>query len=105
MNERKRRREPTRSPGRRSGLIRAPGASHSVPIAAFRSFVTVVETGGFAPASRELKLAVSTVSKHVETLETRLKSQPVAANDPPGNADGRRHQPIQAMQDHSRSAR
>lgn len=46
----------------------------SVPIAAFRSFVTVVETGGFAPASRELKLAVSTVSKHVETLETRLKT-------------------------------
>lgn len=46
----------------------------SVPIAAFRSFVTVVETGGFAPASRELRLAVSTVSKHVEMLETRLKT-------------------------------
>lgn len=46
----------------------------SVPIAAFRSFVMVVETGGFAAASRELKLAVSTVSKHVEMLEGRLKT-------------------------------
>lgn len=46
----------------------------SVPIAAFRSFVTVVETGGFAPASRNLRLAVSTVSKHVDVLEARLKT-------------------------------
>lgn len=56
------------------GLISRSRRFDSVPIAAFRSFVTVVETGGFAPASRELKLAVSTVSKHVETLETRLKA-------------------------------
>jgi len=34
----------------------------------------VVETGGFAAASRELRLAVSTVSKHVDVLETRLKT-------------------------------
>ena len=46
----------------------------SVPIAAFRSFATVAETGGFAPASRDLRIAVSTVSKHVDMLEARLKT-------------------------------
>lgn len=46
----------------------------SIPVAAFRSFATVVETGGFAAASRELKLAVSTVSKHVDVIEDRLRS-------------------------------
>ncbi len=46
----------------------------AIPVAAFRSFVTVVEAGGFSTASRQLGLAVSTVSKHVDMLEARLRT-------------------------------
>jgi LysR family transcriptional regulator, regulator for bpeEF and oprC len=46
----------------------------AIPVAAFRSFVAVVEAGGFSAASRQLGLAVSTVSKHVDMLEARLRT-------------------------------
>lgn len=61
-----------------SGIVkgRASPAStrfDSVAVGAFRSFVAVVETGGFSAAARRLGLAVSTVSKHVDALEDRLR--------------------------------
>lgn len=73
MNDKKR--SSAAVPGGRKTILEI-SRSHrfdSVPIAAFRSFAAVAETGGFAPASRDLRLAVSTVSKHVDILETRLK--------------------------------
>ncbi len=47
----------------------------SVAIAALRSFVAVVEANSFSAASRHLGTAVSTVSKHIDTLEHRLSTK------------------------------
>ena len=47
----------------------------SVAIAALRSFVAVVEANSFSAASRNLGFAVSTVSKHIDTLEHRLSTK------------------------------
>ncbi|WP_166652284.1 LysR family transcriptional regulator [Enterovirga rhinocerotis] len=46
----------------------------AVPIAAFRSFVAVVEAGGFSAAARHRGVAVSTISKHVGMLEACLRT-------------------------------
>jgi DNA-binding transcriptional LysR family regulator len=46
----------------------------TVSIAAFRSFASVVEAGGFSAASRHLGVSVSAVSKHVEIIEMRLQT-------------------------------
>jgi DNA-binding transcriptional LysR family regulator len=54
------------------GLVSSGRRLDAVSIAALRSFVTVVEVGGFSAASRQLGIAVSTVSKHIDTLEGRL---------------------------------
>ena len=65
----------TRTAGRPADTaLPLPGARRldSVPIAALRSFVAVVEANSFSAASRNLGSAVSTVSKHVDTLEHRL---------------------------------
>ncbi|MGD1952448.1 MAG: LysR family transcriptional regulator [Leptolyngbyaceae cyanobacterium] len=43
--------------------------------AAMRSFVKVVETGGFSEASRQLNLAVSSVTRQVNSLEQLLNTQ------------------------------
>ena len=43
--------------------------------AAMRSFVKVVETGGFSEASRQLNLAVSSVTRQVNSLEKLLNTQ------------------------------
>lgn len=44
-------------------------------LAAMRSFVRVVDTGGFSEASRQLKLAVSSVTRQVNALEALLNTQ------------------------------
>jgi DNA-binding transcriptional LysR family regulator len=44
-------------------------------LAAMRSFIKVVETGGFSEAARQLGLAVSSVMRQVNSLETMLKTQ------------------------------
>jgi len=44
-------------------------------IAAMRSFVKVVETGGFSEAARQLGLAVSSVTRQVNSLEAMLNTQ------------------------------
>lgn len=44
-------------------------------LAAIRSFVRVVETGGFSEASRQLALAVSSVTRQVNALEALLNTQ------------------------------
>lgn len=46
----------------------------SVSVAAIRSFVSVVDLGGFSRAAKDLGIAVSTVSKHIEVLEERLQT-------------------------------
>jgi DNA-binding transcriptional LysR family regulator len=74
MNEKKRPPPAPAAGNKRILQISRSQRFDSVPIAAFRSFVTVAETGGFAPASRDLRIAVSTVSKHVDVLEARLKT-------------------------------
>ena len=43
--------------------------------AAMRAFVKVVETGGFSEASRSLDLAVSSVTRQINSLETLLNTQ------------------------------
>jgi len=43
--------------------------------AAMRAFVKVVETGGFSEASRQLDLAVSSVTRQVNSLEAMLNTQ------------------------------
>ncbi|GET36736.1 LysR family transcriptional regulator [Microseira wollei] len=43
--------------------------------AAMRAFVKVVETGGFSEASRQLDLAVSSVTRQVNSLEEMLNTQ------------------------------
>ena len=43
--------------------------------AAMRAFVKVVETGGFSEASRQLDLAVSSVTRQVNSLEELLNTQ------------------------------
>ncbi|MFG6101277.1 LysR substrate-binding domain-containing protein [Leptothoe sp. EHU-05/26/07-4] len=43
--------------------------------AAMRSFVKVVDVGGFSEASRQLNLAVSSVTRQVNGLETLLNTQ------------------------------
>ncbi|MBD2435096.1 MULTISPECIES: LysR family transcriptional regulator [Fischerella] len=43
--------------------------------AAMRAFVKVVETGGFSEAARQLELAVSSVTRQVNSLETMLNTQ------------------------------
>lgn len=45
----------------------------SVPVAAFRSYATVVETGSFSAAARQIGVSVSTISKHVDMIEARLQ--------------------------------
>lgn len=40
-----------------------------------RSFVTVVATGSFSGAGRQLNIVPSTVSKHIAALETRINGQ------------------------------
>lgn len=42
---------------------------------AMRAFVRVVETGGFSEAARQLELAVSSVTRQVNGLETMLNTQ------------------------------
>ncbi|MGJ3249809.1 MAG: LysR family transcriptional regulator [Elainellaceae cyanobacterium] len=44
-------------------------------LAAMRSFVKVVETGGFSEAARQLSLAVSSVTRQVNALESLLNTQ------------------------------
>lgn len=44
-------------------------------LAAMRAFAKVVETGGFSEAARQLKLAVSSVTRQVNSLEAMLKTQ------------------------------
>lgn len=44
-------------------------------LAAMRSFVKVVETGGFSEAARQLGLAVSSVMRQVNSLEAMLNTQ------------------------------
>jgi DNA-binding transcriptional LysR family regulator len=44
-------------------------------LAAMRSFVKVVETGGFSEAARQLELAVSSVTRQVNSLEAMLNTQ------------------------------
>lgn len=44
-------------------------------LAAMRSFAKVVETGGFSEAARQLELAVSSVTRQVNSLEAMLKTQ------------------------------
>lgn len=44
-------------------------------LAAMRSFVKVVEAGGFSEASRQLDLAVSSVTRQVNALEGMLNTQ------------------------------
>jgi DNA-binding transcriptional LysR family regulator len=44
-------------------------------LAAMRSFVKVVETGGFSEAARQLGLAVSSVTRQVNGLEAMLNTQ------------------------------
>lgn len=44
-------------------------------LAAMRSFVKVVEAGGFSEASRQLDLAVSSVTRQVNALEAKLNTQ------------------------------
>ena len=39
---------------------------------AMATFVKVVEAGGFAAAARKLKMSPSTVTEHIQSLETRL---------------------------------
>lgn len=43
--------------------------------AAIQAFIKVVETGGFSEASRKLDLAVSSVTRQVNSLETLLNTQ------------------------------
>jgi DNA-binding transcriptional LysR family regulator len=43
--------------------------------AAMRTFVKVVETGGFSEAARQLELAVSSVTRQVNALESLLNTQ------------------------------
>ncbi len=43
--------------------------------AAMRAFVKVVETGGFSEASRQLDLAVSSITRQVNSLEELLNTQ------------------------------
>jgi DNA-binding transcriptional LysR family regulator len=43
--------------------------------AAMRAFVKVVETGGFSEAARQLELAVSSVTRQVNSLEDMLNTQ------------------------------
>ncbi|QYO68306.1 LysR family transcriptional regulator [Leptolyngbya sp. 7M] len=44
-------------------------------LAAMRSFVKVVETGGFSEAARQLQLAVSSVTRQINALEAMLHTQ------------------------------
>lgn len=44
-------------------------------LAAMRSFIKVVETGGFSEAARQLGLAVSSVTRQVNSLEMMLNTQ------------------------------
>lgn len=44
-------------------------------LTAMRSFVKVVDTGGFSEAARQLDLAVSSVTRQVNALESRLHTQ------------------------------
>ncbi|OWY64228.1 transcriptional regulator [cyanobacterium TDX16] len=44
-------------------------------LAAMRAFAKVVETGGFSEAARQLELAVSSVTRQVNSLEAMLKTQ------------------------------
>lgn len=44
-------------------------------LAAMRSFVKVVEAGGFSEAARQLDLAVSSVTRQVNALEAVLNTQ------------------------------
>lgn len=44
-------------------------------LTAMRSFIKVVETGGFSEASRQLGLAVSSVMRQVNSLEAILNTQ------------------------------
>lgn len=44
-------------------------------LAAIRSFVKVVDSGGFSEAARQLKLAVSSVTRQVNALEGLLNTQ------------------------------
>ncbi len=44
-------------------------------LAAMRSFIKVVETGGFSEAARQLGLAVSSVMRQVNSLEAMLNTQ------------------------------
>ncbi|WNZ25577.1 LysR family transcriptional regulator [Leptolyngbya sp. NK1-12] len=44
-------------------------------LAAMRSFVKVVEAGGFSEAARQLDLAVSSVTRQVNALEGMLNTQ------------------------------
>jgi DNA-binding transcriptional LysR family regulator len=65
--------------GRRDAAsVRVQGAGvrrlDAVSIASLRNFASVVETGSFSAASRQLGIAVSTVSKHVDVLEGRLRT-------------------------------
>lgn len=44
-------------------------------LAAMQSFIKVVDSGGFSEASRQLKLAVSSVTRQVNALEALLNTQ------------------------------
>ncbi|MEH2181158.1 LysR family transcriptional regulator [Nostoc sp.] len=44
-------------------------------LAAMRSFVKVVETGGFSETARQLELAVSSVTRQINSLEAMLNTQ------------------------------
>ena len=45
---------------------------HDVDLRALRTFVAVVENGGFVPAQATLDLALATISEQIKALETRL---------------------------------
>ena len=57
----------------REGLTKNP--LYNASLLALRCFVAVVETGSFSLAARQLRLAPSSVTKHVKTLESSLGSE------------------------------
>ena len=55
-----------------AGLGSGPGQLADADLRLLKVFRSVVECGGMAAAERQLNLAMSTISRHIKDLETRL---------------------------------